>query len=168
MVKLISIVVLAVLTMTAYSNENLKQKAHTALRDFFQLNGKSLTFDGTFVDTPAEFGRACRINIDFTISGREYLAISGEYTAVGTLGDGIYFDAVPDTFTKVEIQNGSLIVEQKFSDSFVTGSESVLHATMHSGRLEIRLKQMNRFLFFTDTVEKHCIATAELSTVATH
>lgn len=159
MVKRISIVVLAVLTMTAYSDENLKQKAHTALSNFFQLNGKSLSFDGTYFDTPAEFGRTCRINIDFTIPGREYLTISGEYTAVGTLGDGIYFDAAPDTFTRVEIQNGSLIVEQQFRDSFVTGSESVLRATKHSGRLEIRLKQMNRFLFFTDTVEKRCIAT---------
>lgn len=159
MVKRISIVVLAVLTMTAYSNENLKQKAHTALSDFFQLNGKSLSFDGAYVDTPAEFGRTCRINIDFTIPGREYLTISGEYTAVGILGDGIYFDAASDTFTKVEIKNGSLIVEQIFSDSFVTGSESVLRATKHSGRLEIRLKQKNRFLFFTDTVEKRCIAT---------
>ncbi|WP_404358619.1 hypothetical protein [Methylotuvimicrobium sp. KM1] len=159
MVKRISIFVLAVLTMTAYSNENLKQKAYTALRDFFQLNGKSQGFDGTYVDTPAEFGRTCRIKIDFTIPGREYFTISGEYTAVGTLGDGIYFDAAPDTFTRVEIQNGSLIVEQQFRDSFVTGSESVLQATKHSGRLEIRLKQKNRFLFFTDTVEKRCIAT---------
>ncbi|HBA66327.1 MAG TPA: hypothetical protein DCZ48_09180 [Methylococcaceae bacterium] len=159
MVKRISIVVLAVLTMTAYSNENLKQKAYTALSNFFQLNGKSLSFDGAYVDTPAEFGRTCRINIDFTIPGREYLTISGEYTAVGTLGDGIYFDAAPDTFTRVEIQNGSLIVKQQFRDSFVSGSESVLKATKHSGQLEIRLKQMNRFLFFTDTVEKRCIAT---------
>ncbi|CCE25416.1 hypothetical protein [Methylotuvimicrobium alcaliphilum] len=158
MVKRIFIVVLAVLTMTAYSNENLKQKAHTALSDFFQLNGKSLSFDGTYVDTPAEFGRTCRISIDFTIPGREYLTISGEYTAIGTLGDGIYFDAAPETFTRVELLNGKLIVEQKFSDSFVTGSEYLLQATQHFGQLEIKLKQMNRFLFFTDTVEKRCIA----------
>lgn len=157
MFKRVSMVILAVLAMAAYSNENLKQKAHKALRDFFQLNGQSLSFDGTYVDTPVEYGRTCRIHIDFTIPGREYLTISGEFTSAGTLGDGIYFDAAPDTFTRVEQQKGSLIVEQRFRDSFVTGSESVLHATKHSGRLEIRLTQKNRFLFFTDTVKKRCI-----------
>jgi hypothetical protein len=147
---------LSLLVMTA-SSGGMKHQAYSAVKEFFQIAGQRLVFDGRYVDTLSKYGPTCRIVVDFSMPGEEYVAVSGEYTPVGTIGDGLYFDADESTFTQVEFKNESLMIEQKLQEGFSTWTKTRLTVSRHSKKLDVIVHQTSRLLLVPDTVTKRCV-----------
>jgi len=160
-----SFLLITALTLTVFTAQpmnSLKQQSYLAIKDFFQLNNnQSLVLNGQHVSTPAEYGKTCRITIDFTQPGNEFIAISGEYTPFTKVGDGIFFNAAEDSFTDLSYQKDSLIIEQTINDSFSTWTKNTLEFHKKNQSLVVNFQQTNSFLFFTDHIKKQCIVVPE-------
>lgn len=133
MKRFIFILAVILTSFPAYSVETVKQQAYTAAKKFFHVNNQRLSLTGLHFSTPLEYGKTCQFIIDFTDNGNEYLAVKGEFTPFTKKGDGIFFSANDDTFTKVFIEQESLILEQEIIDSFFTWTKSNL--TLHKKRI---------------------------------
>ncbi len=155
--NLIILSVLLVMSMIVPAQNSNKQKAIDAVKRFFQINDQKLIFEGHFVETDPQFGEACRVNVDFSRPGNEYLTIVGEFTPAGNIGDGIYFKEDENTFLQTELSNDLLTLEQKITDSFSTSIKTWLVLTKNSDTLRFSLYRQTRFLFISDVVEKKCV-----------
>lgn len=163
MKTLVCIAALALTAMATHSEDSLKSKALIAVKQFFQSADRRLEFDGRFVDTAADYGQTCKIVFDQSQSGHEYLVMSGEYTPATKSGDGVFFAEAQDSFTDVVTDGDTLSVEQTIEDSFSTWTKTTLTLSKNKYRLDVRLKQTNSFLLFTDSVEKNCRAPLDAS-----
>lgn len=158
------IAALALAAMTARSADSLKSKALAAVKQFFPAAaGQRLAFKGRFVDTAADYGQTCQIVVDLSQPGREYLAVSGEYTPATKTGDGVFFAGAAGSFTGAARDGDTLKVEQTIEDSFSTWTRTTLTLSRSAYRLDVTLRQTSSFLLFTDTVEKHCRAPLDAS-----
>lgn len=155
------ITALTLTVFTAQSMNNFKQQSYFAIKDFFQLNNQTLVLNGLHVSTPPEYGKTCRITIDFSQPGKEFLVISGEYTPYTKVGDGIFFNAAEDSFTDLSYKKDILIIEQTLNDSFSTWTKNTLEFRKNAQSLLVNFQQTNSFLFFTDSIKKQCIVVAE-------
>jgi hypothetical protein len=156
--QIIVITTLLFCELAVSSGKAMKQKAYSAIKDHYLLQGQMMEFNGHFVDTSPDYGNTCRILINFSEQGAEYVTVIGEYAPSNTIGEGVYFNATDNTFINVIVKNGQLTIEQEFTDGFSTWTKTLLKLTKLSGKLDATIQQTNSFLFFSDTQEKHCIA----------
>jgi hypothetical protein len=149
--------VLSIAAVTANAASDIKVNALDGIQKYFPLVDNTLTLNGHYFDTVAEFGKSCRLEVNLTKPGAEYLTIIGEFTPVGTLGDGIYFHAEDDTFTDFKVVGNLLTINQKLSDSFSTWTETTMQFSKNKETLTVILKQTDSLLFFTNTIQKKCL-----------
>lgn len=143
--------------MNTHAENNSKQSALAAIEQFFDIKNRKLEFEGVFEETHPDYGQVCNIIVDLSQTGDEYLTLKGEYTPVGNIGDGIYFNEGDETFKRVELENNSLILTQQMADSFSTGMETTILLSKEDNLLKFTIDQQSRFLFFSQTVKKKCI-----------
>lgn len=156
--KILIITILLFTTMNIHAEMNNKQVAYSSVRQFFNIKNQKIVLDGHFQESDEAYGQVCKIYIDFTQVGEEYLTVVGEFTPIGTIGDGIYFNEDKSTFQQVKQKNGFLSLEQKITDSFSTGMKTRMELRRNINQLELFLYQNKQFLFFfTQTIEKKCI-----------
>lgn len=142
-----------------------KQQAYSAIQEFFQaeLVDHTLTLEGRYIDTPAEYGENCKILIDFSAPGKETFTLIGDYTPASSVGDGIYFDEADETFKRVIVNHDdakkSLEITQKIADSSSTWMKTTVQIVRSAGKVDVLLHKTTRFLFFfSDTVTNRCVA----------
>jgi hypothetical protein len=143
--------------MNTNAENNRKQVALAAVEQFFNIKKQKLEFEGVFVETDPDYGQVCKINVDLSQVGDEYLTVKGKYSPVGTIGDGIYFDEEGGTFEQIELNKDSLILTQLLTDSFSSGMKTTVLLSKKDNVLKLTLYQQTSFLFFSQTVEKKCI-----------
>ncbi len=157
MQKIVILTLLFCTTMNTYAINDNKQKALSAVEHFFKIKNQKIVFEGRFVETDSEYGRLCKIVVDFSQAGEESLTIVGEYTPAGNIGDGIYFNADDATFEQVELTEDSLSLKQEFNDTFSTGMNTEVVLIKHNNTLKFSITKETSFLFIPQTVEKNCI-----------
>lgn len=143
-------------TMPAHSADILKKQASEALKIFFQVTEPITEFRGRYVDTPPEYGEACRVRLDFSEPGKESFTIRGAYTPSTSIGDGIYFDAPDDTVVTVTAEDDTMIIEQRLRDGFSTGTHTLIRLHKHPGMIMVTIKESSRLLLLSTTQVKHC------------
>lgn len=157
MQKVIIATLLFCTTMNTYAINDNKQKALSAVEHFFNLKDQNLVLEGRFVETDSEYGRLCKIVVDFSQTGDEFLTVIGEYTPVGNIGDGIYFNADDATLEQVELKTNYLSLKQEFNDSFSTRMSTKVELVKENNTLKFSITKETSFLFIPQTVEKNCI-----------
>ena len=143
--------------MNTFANNNNKQMALSAVKQFFNIKKQKLIFEGRFVKTDPDYGQICKIFVDFSQIGDEFLTVVGKYTPVGNIGDGIYFNEDEATFEQVELKKDFLSLKQQFTDSFSTGMKTKVVLSKNNNTLKLSIYKQTSFLFFPQTVEKNCI-----------
>jgi hypothetical protein len=143
--------------MNTHAINNNKQKALSAVEHFFSIKNQKVVLEGRYLETDPDYGRTCKIYVDFSQIGNEYLTVAGEYTPLGNIGDGIYFNEDDATFTQVEFKTDFLSLEQQFSDSFSTGMKTKVVLSKVNNTLKFSISKQTSFLLFPQTVEKNCI-----------
>ncbi len=156
MSKLLFMVIMALVTMNANAINN-KQLAFSTVKQFFHLKRLKLELDGRFVETDLNYGSACKIHVDFSNTGKEYLTVTGEYTPAGNIGDGIYFNKNISTFIQVELVNNLVTLEQKLTDSFSTATQTTVKLHKKNDTLLFSIYQQSYFLFIPQIVKKKCL-----------
>lgn len=157
MQKIIIVTLLFCTTMNTYAINDNKQKALSAVEHFFNIKNQKLVFEGRFIETDSEYGRLCKIVVDFSQVGDESLTVVGEYTPTGNIGDGIYFNTDEASFGQVELKEDSLSLKQEFNDTFSTGMNTEVVLIKHDNSLKFSITKETSFLFIPQTVEKHCV-----------
>ena len=157
MQKIIIITILLFATMTTYAKNSNKQQALSAVEHFFNIKKQKLVLEGRFVGTDPDYGQRCKIYVDLSQLGDEYLTVVGEYTPVGNIGDGIYFNADETTFEQVEVKKDYLSLKQQFTDSISTEMETAVVLSRNNHTLKFSISKKTSFLFFPQTVEKNCM-----------
>jgi hypothetical protein len=131
-------------------------EAFDKVRDFFALPGNQLKLAGSFVDTPAEYGRTCEFIIDLASTESAYITLKGEYAAATVLGEGIYFNQAESSFSVTKVNDRTLLLEQELSDSPGSGLLTHMQIIKTDMGLQIDLDTTRSLWWFTDTVSKHC------------
>lgn len=150
--------ILFIVTMNVHAEFDRKQVAFISIMNFFNVKEQKLVFEGRFIETDSNYGEKCKVVVDFSKVGEEYLTIIGEHSPFGNIGDGIYFNENKLTFEQAELKNEILSLEQNITDSFSTGMKTKVVLTKRTNQLDFYLVQKKRFLFFfNQTIIKKCI-----------
>ncbi|MGR9071917.1 MAG: hypothetical protein ACU833_02515 [Gammaproteobacteria bacterium] len=134
-----------------------KRRAIDVVRRFFDIGERRLALEGRFAETDSAYGESCRVVVDFSIPGREYLTLVGEFTPQGGVGEGIYFDEPDETILNAKLYRDGFTVEQKLTDSFSTWTKTRVKASRMDRGLRFSVYRKTSFFFFTGTVVKTCL-----------
>jgi|GEM_PF-2159089 len=157
MQKKIILAVLLFATMFTYAKNSNKQKALSSVANFFGIKKQKLVLEGRFVDTDPDHGQFCKVYVDYSQLGNESLTVVGEYSPVGNIGDGIYFNEDEATFGPVELKKDYLSLRQQLADSFSTGMETEVVLSRNNNTLKFSISKQTSFLFISQIVKKNCV-----------
>jgi hypothetical protein len=155
--KFIIVTLLLFATLNTYAINNNKQEALSAVEIFFNLKKQKQVLEGRFEKTDPDYGQFCKIYVDFSQAGKEYLTVIGEYTPAGNIGDGIYFNEDAATFKQVELKDNFLSIKQTVTDSLSTGMKTKVVLSKNDKSLKFSITKQTSFLFIPQTIEKNCI-----------